>query len=100
MLPVTHEYHPNLKNSALFASGVFLSGVVVIAGEADGRTSRTGVIILGFLASFACMLPVLYIHDLQTIGAVSIWCLLFRRADGSANLGDPYGYSAKQRWRT
>jgi MFS family permease len=35
-----HEYHPN--HSALFASGVFLSGVVVIAGEADGRASRTG----------------------------------------------------------
>jgi hypothetical protein len=31
-----HEYHPNLKNSALFASGVFLSGVVVIAAKRTG----------------------------------------------------------------
>jgi hypothetical protein len=69
-------------------------------GEADGGTSRTGVIISGFLGSCACHVAGLYIHDLQTIGTVSIWCLLFRRADGSANLGDPYGYSAKQRWRT
>lgn len=73
-----HQYQLDLKKSALFASGVFFAGVVgdTVGGivsdrilKRTGRSSyaRTGVIIFGFLGSFACMLPVLYVTDLTTI---------------------------------
>ena len=73
-----HQYHLNLKATALFASGVFLAGVVgdtvggVVSDRILKRTGRTGlarisVIILGFLGSFACMMPILFTADLATV---------------------------------
>ena len=73
-----HQYQLDLKKSALFASGVFFAGVVgdTVGGvvsdrilKKTGRSSlaRTGVIIFGFLGSFATMLPVLFVKDLTTI---------------------------------
>jgi MFS family permease len=75
-----HQYQLDLKKSALFASGVFFAGVVgdTIGGVASdrilrrtGRASiaRVSVIVVGFLGSFACMLPVLFVTDLTTIAA-------------------------------
>ena len=77
-----HEYHLDIKKSAIFASGVFFAGVVgdtvggilsdwLLRKTGRGSIARTGVIIFGFLGSFACMLPVLYVKDLETIA----WCL-------------------------
>jgi len=73
-----HQYHLDLKKSALFASGVFFAGVVgdTVGGvvsdrilKRTGRSSiaRTGIIVFGFLGSFLCMLPVLYVTDITTI---------------------------------
>lgn len=77
-----HEYHLDIKKSAIFASGVFFAGVVgdtvggvlsdwLLRRTGKGSIARTGVIVFGFLGSFACMLPVLYVKDLETIA----WCL-------------------------
>lgn len=73
-----HQYDLDLKSSALFASGVFFAGVVgdTVGGvlsdyilKRTGRagTARVSVIVLGFLGSFAFMLPVLFVDDLVTI---------------------------------
>ncbi len=73
-----HEYHLDIKKSAIFASGVFFAGVIgdtlggvlsdwLLRRTGKGSIARTGVIVLGFLGSFFCMLPVLYIKDLETI---------------------------------
>ncbi|GLS43279.1 MFS transporter [Methylobacterium brachythecii] len=73
-----HEYHLDIKKSAIFASGVFFAGVVgdTVGGiVSDAILRRTGsvskarvsVIVVGFLGAFAFMLPVLFVHDLVTI---------------------------------
>lgn len=74
-----HEYHLNLKQSALFASGVFFAGVI---GDTVGGTvsdlilrrtgnvslARVSVIVVGFLGAFFCMLPILFaVRDLTMI---------------------------------
>ena len=77
-----HEYHLDIKKSAIFASGVFFAGVVgdtvggvisdkLLRKTGKGSIARTGVIVFGFLGSFLCMLPVLFVKDLETIA----WCL-------------------------
>lgn len=77
-----HEYHLDIKKSAIFASGVFFAGVIgdtlggvisdhLLRKTGKGSIARTGVIVFGFLGSFFCMLPVLYVKDLETIA----WCL-------------------------
>jgi MFS family permease len=73
-----HDYHLNLKQSALFASGVLFAGVVgdtvgglisdqIIRRTGSTRRARVSVIVTGFLGSFVFMLPVLFIHDLVVI---------------------------------
>ena len=73
-----HEYHLDIKKSAIFASGVFFAGVVgdTVGGVASDRIlKRTGsfakarvtVIVIGFLGAFLFMLPVLFVKDLLTI---------------------------------
>ncbi len=73
-----HEYQYDLRRSALFTSAVFFAGVVgdYLGGVvSDGILHRTGdllrarrnVVMAGFLASFACMLPVFLTHDLVLI---------------------------------
>jgi len=73
-----HEYKLDIKQSAIFASGVFFAGVVgdtvggIVSDRILRRTgrnnfARTSVIVVGFLGSFAFMLPVLFVHDLMTI---------------------------------
>ena len=75
-----HEYNLNLKQSALFASGVLFAGVVgdtvggvisdrIIRRSGSTRRARVGVIVTGFLGSFVFMLPVLLVHDLLVIAA-------------------------------
>lgn len=82
-----HQHELDLKKSAIFAAGVFFSGVVGdLAGGwlSDGILRRTGrvtlarisVIILGFIGAFLCMLPVMFSTDLITV-AISLSAAFF-----------------------
>ena len=82
-----NQHELDLKKSAIFASGVFLAGVggdMVGGWLSDGILRRTGnvtlarvgVIILGFLGAFACMMPVMFSTDLVTI-AISLSAAFF-----------------------
>jgi MFS family permease len=70
-----HAYNYNLKSSAIFASGVFLAGVVgdamggLVADRIFKRTgsltlSRSALIAGTFVASAVCLIPVLVSSDL------------------------------------
>ncbi len=73
-----HEYNLKIKASALFAAGVFFAGVVgdtvggllsdrILKKTGDVGKARITVIVLGFLGSFCCMLPIVFIHDLNMV---------------------------------
>jgi MFS family permease len=81
------EYKLDLRRSALFASAVFFAGVVGdwLGGElSDGILKRTGdvrkarlnVVVLGFLGSFVCLLPMFATRDLTLI-ALSLGSAFF-----------------------
>lgn len=70
-----HSYKLNLGKSAFFAAGVFFAGVVgdtaggIISDRILDKTgsrnkARRNLVVLGFLCSLACMLPILFLHDL------------------------------------
>ncbi len=101
-----HNYHMNLKNSAVFASGVFFAGVLgdSLGGHiTDWLLMRTGsrtkarsyMVAVCNLAALASLLPILFVHD-STIAAI---CLepgfLLRGADDRADVGDSDGYRAE-----
>src|SRR5215475_4312680 len=69
-----NNYSLDLKNSALFASGVFLAGVVgdsvggvisdhLLKATGNVRLARLSVIVTGFAGALASLLPILFIHD-------------------------------------
>ena len=73
-----HDYQLDLKKAAYFSAAVLLAGVVgdtvggllsdyILRRTGNVATARVSVIVLGFLGSFACMLPILFIHDLVTV---------------------------------
>ncbi len=73
-----HGYKLNLKNSALFSSGVFLAGVIgdtvgglvsdrILVKTGDRNMARRNLVIAGFLLSLAFMIPVLLSHELTTV---------------------------------
>jgi MFS family permease len=73
-----NTFHLDLKNSALFASAVFLAGVIgdTLGGVlSDGIQKRTGrvrlarltVVVTGFVGAFVSLLPILYIHDMTVV---------------------------------
>jgi sugar phosphate permease len=73
-----HEYHYDLKKSALFTSAVFFGGVVgdYLGGVASDHilhrtgsllSARRNVVMIGFAGSFFCLLPVFLTHDLVSI---------------------------------
>jgi sugar phosphate permease len=73
-----HEYNVNIVRSALFSSAVFFAGVggdflggfvsdAVLRRTNDLRKARRNLVCLGFLGSFAFMVPVLFERDLTTI---------------------------------
>jgi sugar phosphate permease len=73
-----NEYKLDLRRSALFASAVFFAGVVGdwLGGEvSDGILKRTGdvrkarlsVVVVGFLGSFVCLMPMFATRDLTLI---------------------------------
>lgn len=74
----THEYHLDIKKSAVFAAGVFFAGVVgdtvggwlsdvILKRTGDVAKARVSVIVLGFLGSFVFMLPVAFGSDLTLV---------------------------------
>ena len=73
-----HEYKYDLRKSALFTSAVFFAGVVgdYLGGEISDRIlhrtgdlqqARRNVVMIGFLGSFVCLVPVFLTHDLVLI---------------------------------
>jgi MFS family permease len=73
-----HGYKLNLKNSALFSSGVFLAGVLgdlaggvvsdrILVKTGDRNKARRNLVVMGFLLSLAFMIPVLRSHDLNLV---------------------------------
>jgi sugar phosphate permease len=82
-----NSYKLNLRDSALFAAGVFFGGVVgdtlggVISDRIYERTgnrnrARRNLVVFGFLASLAFMVPILFVHDV-TIAAVCLSMAFF-----------------------
>ena len=72
------HFHLDLKHSALFASGVFLSGVVgdtlggilsdrILKRTGDLRCARCLVIAGGLFGAFLFMIPVVVAHDLTIV---------------------------------
>ena len=70
-----HEYKFDLKKSALFTSAVFFAGVVgdylggvisdrILHRTGDLQKARRNVVMIGFLGSFVCLVPVFLTHDL------------------------------------
>ncbi len=73
-----HEYQYDLRKSALFTSAVFFAGVAgdylggvvsdrILHRTGDLQKARRNVIVVGFVASFVCLLPVFLTHDLALI---------------------------------
>jgi len=76
-----HGFKLNLKSSALFSTGVFFAGVVgdTVGGMLSDRIlrrkknllwARSYLVSLSMLGSLACLLPVVFIHDLVTIAVL------------------------------
>jgi MFS family permease len=83
----THSYNLNLRDSSLFAAGVFFGGVFgdtlggVVTDRVYERTrsrdiARRNLVVFGFLASLAFMLPILFVHDV-TIAAICLSAAFF-----------------------
>jgi len=77
-----HNYQMNLKNSAVFAAGVFLAGVVGdwLGGQTTDwllkRTeslnkARSLMVVVCNLATLGSLLPILFVHD-STVAAVCL----------------------------
>src|SRR5581483_3459283 len=73
-----HEYRVDIAKSALFSSAVFFAGVggdvlggvisdTILKRTANVRRARLSVIVLGFLCSFAALLPMFATRDLTLI---------------------------------
>jgi MFS family permease len=77
-----HNYHMNLKNSALFSSGVFLAGVAgdtlggqvtdwLLARTQDRTKARSYMVVVCNTLTLASLLPILFVHD-STVAAVCL----------------------------
>jgi nitrate/nitrite transporter NarK len=73
-----NNYSLDIKNSALFASGVFLAGVVgdslggilsdrILKKTGNVRFARLSVTVVGFAGAFLSLLPILFIHDITVV---------------------------------
>ena len=76
------SYQLNLRDSSLFAAGVFFGGVVgdllggIVTDRIYARTgsrnkARRNLVVFGFLCSLASMLPILFLHDV-TLAAICL----------------------------
>ncbi len=82
-----HSYGLKLQNSALFAAGVFLAGMVgntlggvlsdrILARTGSRNKARRNLIVFGFLCSLSCMVPLFYSHNL-TLAAICLSVAFF-----------------------
>src|SRR3981189_308958 len=73
-----NSYKLDVKQSAIFSLGVFLAGVIgdqlggvvsdwLFHKTGNVRFARLSVILTGFVGAFVSLVPMLYIHDLNTI---------------------------------
>jgi MFS family permease len=73
-----NNFQLDLKNSALFASGVFFAGVVgdtlggilsdrILHKTGKVRFARLSIVLLGFVGAFISLVPILYLHDITTL---------------------------------
>ena len=73
-----NTYNLDLKNSAIFASGVFLAGVVgdtlggvmsdwILHRTGRVRLARLSVIVLGFVGALLSLCPIFYLQDITTV---------------------------------
>jgi MFS family permease len=71
-----HSYKLDLKRSALFSAGVFFAGVIgdtlggvvsdrIYARTGDSNKARRNLVVIGFLASLAFMVPILFLDNLN-----------------------------------
>jgi MFS family permease len=76
------SYQLNLRDSSLFAAGVFFGGVVgdllggivtdrIYAQTGSRNKARRNLVVFGFLCSLASMLPILFLHDV-TLAAICL----------------------------
>lgn len=77
-----HNYHMDLKHSAVFAAGVFFAGVLGdslgghvtdwLLTRTQSRTkARSYMVVVCNLAALASLLPILFVHD-STVAAVAL----------------------------
>jgi len=82
------NFHLDLKNSAIFAAGVFLAGVLgdslggvlsdrVLRRTGNVRLARLSVTVFGFLGAFVSLLPILWTHDLNIVALSLSACFFF-----------------------
>jgi nitrate/nitrite transporter NarK len=73
-----NNYSLDIKNSALFASGVFFAGVVgdslggilsdrILKITGNVRFARLSVTITGFAGALVSLLPILFLHDITVV---------------------------------
>jgi MFS family permease len=73
-----NNYSLDIKNSALFASGVFFAGVVgdsfggilsdrILKHTGNVRLARLSVTVAGFAGALMSLLPILFIHDITVV---------------------------------
>ncbi len=71
-----HSYKLDLKKSALFSAGVFFAGVIgdtlggivsdrIYAKTGDSDKARRNLVVIGFLASLAFMVPIMFFHNVN-----------------------------------
>jgi MFS family permease len=80
-------YHLNIKHSAVFSSGIFLSGVIgttlggwlsdlLLKKTGDIRLARQTLITVGFLGPIVFFIP-MFMHPTPTLAALSLAAALF-----------------------
>jgi MFS family permease len=73
-----NNYNLDIKNSALFASGVFFAGVVgdslggilsdhLLKKTGNVRFARLSITVLGFAGALASLIPILFVHDITIV---------------------------------
>ena len=81
------SYQLNLRNSAIFSSGVYLYGAVgnwlggtlsdrIYEKTKDRNKARRNLVVFGFMGSLLCMLPILFLHNL-TLAAICLSAAFF-----------------------
>ena len=77
-----NNYKLDIKQSAIFAAGVFLAGVVgdtcggvlsdtILRRTKRVRLARLSIVIIGFIGALSSLLPMFYLHDINLV-AISL----------------------------